>query len=181
MQKKTDTERHRYYSGLTESQAAVSTLSGDLPVGCGVLWGKDNWFLSWSAQPGMRAPCPGEDQQRASTTRRGRERRLIFLPFHGALFVLIMLIIFPTVLLLTDLIASNADRGCADSEQNSNRERDYKPVELWLKLSVPRSLCLLLETLIQVLPGLCVQTAGHKHKRLSQVCQPYQSDLESKK
>lgn len=109
--RKRDTEWHWYYSGLTESQAAVSTLSGDLPVGRGVLWGKDNWFLSWSAQLGMRAPCPGEHRQRASTAQRGRERRLISHPFHWALFVLIMLIIFPTLLLLIDLIASDADRG----------------------------------------------------------------------
>lgn len=140
---------------------------------------QSNWFLSWSAQPGMRAPCPGEHQQRASTAQRGSECRLIFLSFCQALFVLIMLILFPTVLLLTDLIASDVDRCYAYFERNSDRERDYNPSELWLKLSEPRSLCLLLETLIQVLPGLCVQAAGHKHRQLSQVCQPYQSDLDS--
>lgn len=69
-----------------------------LSLGCGVLWGKDNWFLSRSAQSGMRTQ--GNTSRDLSAVdlieHTGKsECRWIFLLLNRAPCILIMSIIFP--------------------------------------------------------------------------------------
>lgn len=144
-------------SALIESKA-VALGAQRLPPGCGAPRGKDNCFVSKSAQSGVRAPRAGEHRQTSQGSCTPP-------PLTGChVFLILPITFFPP-----HIPASwPCDRhACFHLEPGI-----IKADEMRFKL------CLLLESLIPNWSGPCARAAGHKQGRRGGRRPPRLPDLE---